>query len=167
MQSPLREPRLSGISFPESFARYEVSPSRYLAQAAKLGLERPPHVGDPPGLDETFSHARTITVVRSATEVSKSLVKRERNRSTFLASAARGLGSIRCTSSAGALALIEEYSWFTENNKSFGLSERKLEISYSEMIDNPLETVLKLQSFLEINLPRRRTIEISGLIEPR
>jgi len=94
-------------------------------------------------------------------------VKRERNRSTFLASAARGLGSIRCTSSAGALALIEEYSWLTENNKSFGLSERKLEISYSEMIDNPLETVLKLQSFLEINLPRRRTIEISGLIEPR
>jgi hypothetical protein len=114
-----------------------------------------------------FPNARTITVVRSATEVSKSLVKRERNRSTFLASAARGLGSIRCTSSAGALALIEEYSWFTENNKSFGLSERKLEISYSEMIDNPLETVLKLQSFLEINLPRRRTIEISGLIEPR
>jgi len=131
------------------------------------GWKDPRSLATLPVWTRLFPNARTITVVRNATEVSESLVKRERNRTGFLSSAARGLGSIRCTSSAGALALIEEYSWFTENDESFGLSDRKLQIAYSEMIENPLETVLKLQNFLEIDPTPSRTLEISRLIEQR
>ncbi|WP_417458031.1 sulfotransferase [Kordiimonas sp.] len=151
-------------------ANAELIAERFGTTADFWGFKDPRTLTTLPYWLKTFPDAKVVYIRRSPQDIARSLTSRhQRNikKGLFPPHGSFTISGVkftqRCATMEGSMSFVMEQHAFYENLLKNGVIQKHLELSYEELLHDPVFQLSRLCRYLECTVDRKRTLEAANM----